>query len=128
MHKATVQYYTQKYGRDGVVYSELSQTSTMKFFVKINNGWNPLTIYEKSAILNVGLGSKYISVKFGICQSKVYDQIHFKHKQIAVKDSNQDKFPITSFVVFQHLSTSSNMPTAQQFLLKLQLLFNVNSG
>ena len=62
MHKATVQYYTQKYGRDGVVFSELSQTFTMKFFMKINNGWNPLTIYEKSAILNVGLGSKYISV------------------------------------------------------------------
>ena len=42
--------------------SELSQTSQMKFFANVINGRNPLIIFAKSSILDVWLGSKYVSV------------------------------------------------------------------
>ena len=43
---------------------ELNQTSKMKFFVKIANGSKPLTISTKGSILDVWLGSKYVSAVY----------------------------------------------------------------
>ena len=40
-------------------YSEPSRTFTMKFFAKIVNGFQALTIFGKSSILGVHLGSEY---------------------------------------------------------------------
>ena len=40
-------------------YSEPSQTYKMVYFVKTVNSWKPLTIFPKSSILDVWLGSKY---------------------------------------------------------------------
>ena len=39
-------------------YSEPSGTSKMEFFAKIVNGWKPLTIFAKSSILDIRLGSE----------------------------------------------------------------------
>ena len=44
-------------------------------FYEIKNGWNLLTIFEKSAILNVALGSK--------CASVTYFKINFMIKYIS---------------------------------------------
>ena len=44
------------------VYSEASQTSKIKLFVKIVNGFQPLTIFVKSSILNVWQASEYAFV------------------------------------------------------------------
>ena len=41
------------------VHSESSKTSKMQLFVKIVNGWKLLTIFLKSSIRNVWLGSEY---------------------------------------------------------------------
>ena len=38
-------------------YSKTSQTSKIELFKKIVNGWKPLTIFAKSFILDVLLGS-----------------------------------------------------------------------
>ena len=43
------------------MYSELSQTSKIKLFVKIINGSQPLTIFAKNFILDFGCGSEYAS-------------------------------------------------------------------
>ena len=50
------------------VYSEPSQRSKMEPFVKINNGFQPLTILTKSSILDVSLDCKsvYFSLSFKI--------------------------------------------------------------
>ena len=40
-------------------WSQLSQISKMENFVNIVNGFKPLTIFEKSSILDVYLGSEY---------------------------------------------------------------------
>lgn len=40
-------------------YSGVSQTSKTQIFAKIVNGWEPLTIYEKSFILEIWPGSNY---------------------------------------------------------------------
>ena len=40
-------------------HSEQSQTSKMKIFAKIVNGWESLRIFAKSLILDVCLGSEY---------------------------------------------------------------------
>ena len=42
-------------------YSETSGTSTMEFFAKIVNGFQLLTIFAKSSLLDVRLGSEYAS-------------------------------------------------------------------
>ena len=42
-------------------YSEPSRTSKLELFSKIVNGWKPLTIFAESFILDVRLGSKYVS-------------------------------------------------------------------
>ena len=39
--------------------SRTSQTSKMELFMKIVKGWNQLTIFEKSSVLNVWLCSEY---------------------------------------------------------------------
>ena len=41
-----------------VLYSEPCQTSKMELFLKIINGRKPLTIFAKSSILDVWLGSE----------------------------------------------------------------------
>ena len=41
------------------MYSGLFQTSKMKIFVKIVNGWKSLSIFPKSSILDVWLASEY---------------------------------------------------------------------
>ena len=41
-------------------YSKPSQSSTMKLFAKIVNGWKLLTIFQ-SLILDISQGSEYIS-------------------------------------------------------------------
>ena len=43
-------------------YLELSHISKMELFVKIVKCWKPLTIFSKSSILYVWLGSQYSSV------------------------------------------------------------------
>ena len=43
------------------MYSEWSQTSKMELFAKIVHGVQLLTIFSKSSILGVWLGSKYAS-------------------------------------------------------------------
>ena len=43
------------------VYSEPCQTSEIIFFVKIVNGFQPLTIFAKRSILNVSSGFEYAS-------------------------------------------------------------------
>ena len=48
-------------------YSESIQTSWMEFFVKIVNGYQPLTIFEKSSILDVSLDLEFTS---GECTHK----------------------------------------------------------
>ena len=45
-------------------YSEPSQTSKMELFVKIINGWKPLTFLTKSSILDVRPGFDYASTFF----------------------------------------------------------------
>ena len=42
-------------------YSELSQASEMKLFEKVVNRWKSFTIFSKSSILCVWLGSAYAS-------------------------------------------------------------------
>ena len=42
-------------------YSEPSQTSKIELFEKVVNGFQPLTIFEKSSILDVWQGSEYAS-------------------------------------------------------------------
>ena len=42
-------------------YSEPSQTSKMELFVKVVQGWSPLTISAKNFIINVLLSSEYAS-------------------------------------------------------------------
>ena len=42
------------------VYSEPSQRSKMEPFIKINNGFQPLTILAKSSILDVWLDGKSV--------------------------------------------------------------------
>ena len=42
-------------------YSEPSRTSKMKLFAKIDHGFQPLTIFLKSSILDVPLDSEYAS-------------------------------------------------------------------
>ena len=42
-------------------YSEPSRTSKLELFSKIVNGWKPLTIFAESFILDVRLGSEYVS-------------------------------------------------------------------
>ena len=42
-------------------FSEPSQTSKTELFAKIINNWKPLTIFTKSSILDVRLGSEYAS-------------------------------------------------------------------
>ena len=44
-------------------YSEPTQTSKMKPFVKIVNGFVSLTIFSKSSVLNLRLCSKYAPVR-----------------------------------------------------------------
>ena len=43
------------------VYSELSQTSTMELFAKIGKGFQLLTIFIKSIILDIWLCFEYVS-------------------------------------------------------------------
>ena len=43
------------------VYSKHSQISNMMLFMKIVNSWKPLTIFAKSSIVDVWLGSEYTS-------------------------------------------------------------------
>ena len=43
-------------------YSKTSRKSKMELFTKISNGFKLLTIFAKSSILDVRLGSKYVSV------------------------------------------------------------------
>ena len=45
-----------------MVYPETCQSSTMKLFPKIVNGFKPLIIFGKNSILDVWQGSKYASV------------------------------------------------------------------
>ena len=45
-------------------YSNTSRTSKMELFTKISNGFKLLAIFAKSSILDVRLGSKYVSVIF----------------------------------------------------------------
>ena len=44
-------------------YLEPSQTSKIELFVEMVNGFEPLTIFVKSSILDVCLGSQCVSVK-----------------------------------------------------------------
>ena len=46
------------------VYSEPSQTSRMELFAKTMNGWKLWIIFAKSYILDVRLGSEYVSVHY----------------------------------------------------------------
>ena len=43
-------------------YSELSRISKMDLFMKIIHGWEPFTIFAKTSILDVWLGSEYATV------------------------------------------------------------------
>ena len=56
------------------VYSEASQRSKMELFAKMNNSFQLLTLFTKSSILDVGLGSKYISFPFSF---KIYSVASF---------------------------------------------------
>ena len=48
---------------------EPSQTSTLEFFAKIVNDFQPLTIFTKSSISDIRLGSEYVSEKLqGFCK------------------------------------------------------------
>ena len=47
--------------RASKVHPEPSQRSKMEFFVRIVNGLNPLSIFEKSSILDIRLCSEYAS-------------------------------------------------------------------
>ena len=44
------------------VYSELSQTSKMKRFAKVVNGFQPVIIFTKRSIVDVCQGSEYACV------------------------------------------------------------------
>ena len=64
-------------------YSEPSQKYKMELFAKINKGYKLLTIFAKSAILDVWLGSKWTSV---IAEQDVKDFIKpFEAPQRSVK-------------------------------------------
>ena len=43
------------------MYSETIQTSKIELFVEKINGWKPLTIFTKYAILDIWLDSEYAS-------------------------------------------------------------------
>ena len=43
-------------------YSEPCQISKMEVFAEIGNGWEPLTSFTRSSILDVYQGSEYVSV------------------------------------------------------------------
>ena len=51
------------------MHSESSQTSKMKFFAKTVNGWKSVTIFAKSSILDVLVGSGYSSASGSIIWS-----------------------------------------------------------
>lgn len=42
-------------------HSEFSQTSKMELFAKIFNGFESLTIFKENSILDILLGSEYVS-------------------------------------------------------------------
>ena len=44
-------------------YWEPSQTSKMKLFVQIVNGLQPLTIFAKSSILDIWVGTEYATAQ-----------------------------------------------------------------
>ena len=50
-------------------YSEPCQTSTMKCFAKMVNGWKLLTIFAKHSILDYWHGSEYASVANYLCNT-----------------------------------------------------------
>ena len=63
-----INFWRQKYPE---TYSETSQTSKMKLFAKIVNGFQPLTILAKSSSLEVWQGSEYASITYSIKSTKM---------------------------------------------------------
>ena len=63
-------------------YSEPSQTSEMELFAEIDNSIRPLTIFAKSSILNIWLGSEYA---FDVNnRHNVLRRLHFFYKQLVL--------------------------------------------
>ena len=59
-------------GKDAETYSECNQTSKMEFFAVIVNEFYPLTIFAKSSILDVPLGSEYTFGIFSLSWMKMF--------------------------------------------------------
>ena len=51
------------------MYSEPSETSKMKPFAKMVNSWKLLTIFAKSSISDVWVGSEYASANYKTSKS-----------------------------------------------------------
>ena len=68
-------------------YSETCQTLKMKFFTKIVNGFQTLTIFAKSSIVNIWQGSEYVS---GYSQEEL---ISFRSQSIDFPCKAIESFP-----------------------------------